>query len=103
MESDRTRYVISFLPFEAAGILHAVRTLWGGGENGLHWCLEVTFGEVASAIRLRNVAHNFSFLRRRALNHFRSDTSRNKSLPRKRKTAAWNPDYLALVLGLHVN
>lgn len=100
LETD-TRYVISSLPAEAARILHAVRTHWGV-ENGLHWCLDVTFGEDASAIRLRNAAHNFSFLRRLALNLFRSDTSRKMSLPRKRKTAAWNPDYLAHVLGLHV-
>lgn len=100
LETD-TRYVISSLPSQAARILHAVRTHWGV-ENGLHWCLDVTFGEDASAIRLRNAAHNFSFLRRLALNLFRSDTSRNMSLPRKRKTAAWNPDYLSHVLGLHV-
>lgn len=99
LETD-TRYVISSLPFEAARILHAVRTHWGV-ENGLHWCLDVTFGEDASAIRLRNAAHNFSFLRRLALNLFRADTSRKMSLPRKRKTAAWNSDYLAHVLGLH--
>lgn len=98
LETD-TRYVISSLPAEAARILHAVRTHWGI-ENGLHWCLDVTFGEDASAIRLRNAAHNFSFLRRLALNLFRADTSRNISLPRKRKTAAWNPHYLAHVLGL---
>ena len=100
LETD-TRYVISSLPAEAARILHAVRTHWGV-ENGLHWCLDVTFGEDASAIRLRNAAHNFSFLRRLALNLFRADTSRKISLPRKRKTAAWNPDYLAHVLGLPV-
>jgi predicted transposase YbfD/YdcC len=94
-----TRYLISSLPAEAARILHAARTHWGV-ENGLHWCLDVTFGEDASAIRLRNAAHNFSFLRRTALNLFRADTSRNISLPRKRKTAAWNPDYLAHVLGI---
>jgi len=97
-ETD-TRYVISSLPAEAKRILHAVRTHWGV-ENGLHWCLDVTFGEDASAIRLRNAAHNFSFLRRLALNLFRADTSRKLSLPKKRKTAAWNPGYLAHVLGL---
>ena len=50
--------------------------------------------------RLRNAAHNFSFLRRLALNLFRADTSRKMSLRRKRTTVAWNPDYLAHVLGL---
>lgn len=93
------RYVISSLPADSRRILHAVRTHWGI-ENGLHWCLDVTFGEDASSIRLRNAALNFSFLRRLSLNLFRGDKSRSTSLPRKRKAAAWNPDYLAAVLQL---
>jgi len=93
------RYVISSLPADSRRILHAVRTHWGI-ENGLHWCLDVTFGEDASSIRLRNAALNFSFLRRLSLNLFRGDKSRSTSLPRKRKAAAWNPDYLATVLQL---
>ena len=91
------RYVISSLPADSRRILHAVRTHWGI-ENKLHWCLDVTFGEDASLIRLRNAALNFSFLRRVAMNLFRADTSRSMSLPRKIKTAAYNPDYLASAL-----
>jgi len=69
-------------------------------ENGLHWCLDMTFGEDASLIRLCNAAQNFSFLRRLALNFFRADTSRSLSLPRKLKTAAYNPAHLANALKL---
>jgi len=98
IETER-RYVISSLPADSGRILHAVRTHWGI-ENGLHWCLDVTFGEDASLIRLRNAAQNFSFLRRLALNLFRADKSRPISLPRKLKTAAYNPDYLASALHL---
>lgn len=94
------RYVISSLPADSRRILHAARAHWGI-ENGLHWCLDVTFGEDASSIRLRNAALNFSFLRRMSLNLFRADKSRSSSLPRKRKAAAWSPDYLATVLQLH--
>jgi predicted transposase YbfD/YdcC len=93
------RYVISSLPADSRRILHAVRTHWGI-ENGLHWCLDVTFGEDASLIRLRNAAQNFSFLRRLALNLFRADKSRSISLPRKLKTAAYNPTHLATALQL---
>jgi len=93
------RYVISSLPADSRRILHAVRTHWGI-ENGLHWCLDVTFGEDASAIRLRNAAQNFSFFRRLALNLSRADKSRPISLPRKIKTAAYNPDHLASALQL---
>lgn len=91
------RYVISSLPADSRPILHAVRTHWGI-ENNLHWCLDVTFGEDASTIRLRNAALNFSF--RLAMNLFRADKSRAISLPRKIKTAAYNPDYLASALKL---
>jgi hypothetical protein len=41
-----------------------------------------------------------ALLRRLAINLFRADTSRSISLPKKRKAAAWNPDYLATVLKL---
>ena len=85
--------------FSAQAIYEADRQHWGI-ENGLHWCLDVTFGEDASLIRLRNAAQNFSFLRRLALNLFRADKSRSISLPRKLKTAAYNPAYLATALQL---
>jgi predicted transposase YbfD/YdcC len=94
------RYVITSLPADSRRILHAVRTHWGI-ENGLYGCLDVTFGEDASLIRLRNAARNFSFLRRTALNLFRADKSRPISLPRKLKTAAYNPAHLVTTLHLH--
>lgn len=97
-ETDQ-RYVISSLPANSQRILHAVRMHWGI-ENGLHWCLDVTFGEDACPIRLRNAALNFAFLRRVALNLFRADKTRSASLPKKRKAAAWNPAYLADILQL---
>lgn len=97
-ESD-TRYVISSLPADAPALLHAVRTHWGI-ENALHWCLDVTFREDASAIRLRNAAQNFSLLRRIALNLFKAETASKRSMPKKRKAAAWNHEYLIELLGL---
>jgi predicted transposase YbfD/YdcC len=93
------RYAISSLPPDAQRILSVARTHWAI-ENGLHWRRDVAFGEDAGQIRLRNAALNFSFLRRLAINLFRADSSRALSLPRKRKAAAWNPDYLAQVLKL---
>jgi predicted transposase YbfD/YdcC len=88
------RHVMTSLPADRRRILHAVRTHWGI-ENSRHGCLDLTFGEEARPIRLRHSARNFSFLRRVALNFFRADKSRSISLPRKIKTAAYNPDYLA--------
>ena len=60
----------------------------------------MTFGEDASLIRLRNAAQNCSFLRRLGMNLFRAYQSRAISLPRKLKTAAYNPAHLATALHL---
>ncbi len=51
-------------------------------------------------IRLRNAAANFALLRRFALNLFRLDKRTKKSLPKKRKAAAWNSGYVVDLLNL---
>jgi predicted transposase YbfD/YdcC len=94
-----TRYAITSLVPNASEILRAARLHWGI-ENGFHRCLDVAFREDASAIWLRNAAANFALLRRFALNLFRLDKSRVKSLPKKRKAAAWNSQYVVDLLKL---
>jgi predicted transposase YbfD/YdcC len=94
-----THYAITSLAPNASEILRAVRLHWGI-ENGFHRCLDVAFREDASAIRLRNAAANFALLRRFALNLFRLDKSNAKSLPKKRKAAAWNSQYVVELLNL---
>ena len=94
-----TRYAITSLAPNAIEILRAVRLHWGI-ENGFHRCLDVAFREDASAIWLRNAAANFALLRRFALNLFRLDKSNTKSLPKKRKAAAWNSQYVVELLKL---
>jgi predicted transposase YbfD/YdcC len=94
-----TRYAITSLAPNASEVLRAVRLHWGI-ENGFHRCLDVAFREDASAIRLRNAAANFALLRRFALNLFRLDKSNAKSLPKKRKAAAWNSQYVVELLKL---
>lgn len=94
-----THYAITSLTPNASEILRAVRLHWGI-ENGFHRCLDVAFREDASAIRLRNAAANFALLRRFALNLFRLDKSNAKSLPKKRKAAAWNSQYVVELLKL---
>lgn len=89
--------MISSLPADSRRILHAARSHWGI-ENGLHWCLDVTFDDDASLIHLPNAARNLSFLRRLALNLLRADKSRSISLPRKLKTAVYNPAHLVTAL-----
>lgn len=94
-----TRYAITSLAPNAGQILRAVRLHWGI-ENGFHRCLDVAFREDASAIWLRNAAANFALLRRFALNLFRLDKTSAKSLPKKRKAAAWNSQYVVDLLKL---
>lgn len=89
-----TRYAITSPAPNAGEILRAARLHWGI-ENGSHRCLDVAFREDASAIRLRNATANFALLRRFALNLLRLDKGSKKSLPRKRKAAAWNSHYVA--------
>jgi len=94
-----TRYAITSLAPNAHEILRAARLHWGI-ENGLHRCLDVAFREDASGIWLRHAAANFALLRRFALNQFRLDTRSKKSLPKKRKAAAWNSSYIVELLNL---
>lgn len=94
-----TRYAITSLAPNAREILRAARLHWGI-ENGFHRCLDVAFREDASAIWLRNAAANFALLRRFALNLFRLDKRSTKSLPKKRKAAAWNPNHVVELLKL---
>lgn len=84
---------------DAQAILSATRLHWGI-ENGLHRCLDVAFREDASAVHLRQAAANLGIVRKLALNIFRLDAGSKLSLPRKRKNAAWKPDYLFDLLGL---
>jgi predicted transposase YbfD/YdcC len=62
-------------------------------ENCLHWQLDLTFDEDASRVQERNAAENFAWLRRMALSLLKQNPS-NMSVRRKRKAAAWDPDFL---------
>jgi predicted transposase YbfD/YdcC len=97
--TSEVRYLIGSMAADAQTILHATRLHWGI-ENGLHRCLDVVFREDASAIHLRQAAANLGIMRKLAINIFRLDTNSKQSLPRKRKNAAWKPDYLFNLLGL---
>ena len=72
-------------------------------ENGLHHCLDVTFREDASTVRLRNATANFATLRRITLNLLRmrpEPGKKKRSMAARRKVAGWNPDYLFDLLQL---
>jgi predicted transposase YbfD/YdcC len=98
-KSTEIRYLIGSTVPDARAILSATRLHWGI-ENGLHRCLDVAFREDASAIHLRQAAANLGVVRKLALNLFRLDAESKLSLPRKRKQAAWKPDYLFDLLSM---
>lgn len=80
----------------ARKVAKALRGHWGI-ENNLHWQLDVHLGEDRSRIQERNAARNFASMRKSALCVLRQHPAK-KSIPRKRKTAAQNPDFLAEIL-----
>lgn len=85
----------------AKALAQAVRAHWGIA-NGLHWMLDVSFGEYASTVRSDDAPQNLSLLKKMVLNLIRTDTTPGKKcrLSMKRKRAAWNPDWRISILGL---
>jgi predicted transposase YbfD/YdcC len=92
-----TRYYISSAALSAARAAQAIRSHWAI-ENSLHWVLDVTFGDDQSRLRTGHGAKNMAVVRHFAINLLR--TVQDKlSIRLRRKSATWNPDYLATVLG----
>jgi predicted transposase YbfD/YdcC len=96
IETERRSY-ISSRALSAADFAEAVRGHWAI-ENNLHWTLDVTFNEDQSRLRTGHGAKNMAVVRHFALNLVRQCTDK-KSIKRRRKCAAWDPEYLADILG----
>jgi predicted transposase YbfD/YdcC len=95
-QTDEAHYFISSRRMAARKFAEALRGHWGI-ENGLHWHLDVSFDEDASRIQQRNAAENFAFMRKLALCLLKQHSAK-LSVARKRKAAAWDPDFLAATL-----
>jgi predicted transposase YbfD/YdcC len=93
--SDTSYYICSYAA-KVGVFSESARSHWGI-ENGLHWVMDVVFGEDSSRIRVGHAAENMSFLRRFATTLLKRDTSRS-SLKQKRKEAAWDTDFLEKLL-----
>ncbi|MFB6271952.1 MAG: ISAs1 family transposase [Salinibacter sp.] len=91
------RYVLSSLPPDATQLLEATRRHWRV-ENGLHWSLDVAFGEDDSQVRSGNAADNLGRVRRLALSMLRQDDSIEGGTETKRLRAGWDSDYLEHLL-----
>jgi hypothetical protein len=64
----------------------------------LHWVLDVTFGEDLSRLRTGHGAKNMAVVRHFALNLVRQVVDK-RSIKRRRKRAAFDPQYLLEILG----
>jgi predicted transposase YbfD/YdcC len=97
--STERRYYISSLQADAQRMGTLVRGHWGV-ENGLHWSLDVVFGEDQARMREGNAAENFSILRRIALNLLRQEKSVKAGMKNRRLLACCDDAYREKLLGI---
>jgi predicted transposase YbfD/YdcC len=98
-EKGEVRYYLSSLPPDAELLARAVRQHWGI-ENGLHWVLDMYFGEDRSRARTDAAAANMALLRRWALSLLRQDETMQGGIENKRLQLGWNEKKLEVLLGL---
>ena len=91
------RSFISSRALSADAFAQAVRGHWTI-ENKLHWVLDVTFREDLSRLRTGHGAKNMAVVRHFALNLVRQLADK-RSIKRRRKRAAFDPQYLLEILG----
>ena len=94
--ASTAHYYITSLRCGAKKLAGYVRGHWGI-ENGLHWCLDVSFGEDANRTRDKNAGANLGVIRRVAASLLKQDRGRG-SIKAKRLNAALDEKYLEQVL-----
>jgi predicted transposase YbfD/YdcC len=88
-----TRFYITSLVWLASQIGPVVRSHWAV-ENSLHWVMDMIFRDDECRIRTNHAPANFTTLKHMAHNLIRKAPGKD-SLRLRRKTAAWDDDYLA--------
>ena len=91
------QFYLTSLHSDAQVLGRAIRKHWGI-ENAAHWTLDCTFAEDACRIRSFHSPHNFSLLRRIALNALNREQTYKRSLRQKSKRAGMDNDYMIQVL-----
>lgn len=94
--ASTAHYYLTSLRSSAAEMAGYVRGHWGV-ENGLHWCLDVSFREDANRTRDTNAGANLGMVRRVAASLLKQDAGKG-SIKAKRLNAAWDLEYLGRVL-----
>lgn len=96
--SVEDRYFITSAAHEGvAKIADAVRAHWRI-ENGLHWVLDVAFGEDQSRIRSGYAAENIAAIRKIANNALKQCISRKGGVKAKRLQAGWDDRFMEELL-----
>jgi predicted transposase YbfD/YdcC len=90
--SIERRYFLCSMLITPAFLARAVRCHWHI-ENRLHWVLDVVFHEDLSRLRSRDGPRNMATVRHMAMNLLRGPKDKH-SLKVRRKSAAWDTDYL---------
>jgi predicted transposase YbfD/YdcC len=94
--TSSAHYYLTSLRVSASELAGYIRGHWGI-ENGLHWCLDVTFREDANRTRDTNAGANLGVVRRVATALLKQDTGKG-SIKAKRLNAALDTNYLERVL-----
>ncbi len=96
--STERRYFISSRALTPEGALAGVRAHWAI-ENGLHWVLDVVFGEDQCRVRTKNAAQNLVTLRHIAHGLLRRHTGDKISVAKRRTMCDYFPGYREFLLG----
>jgi len=100
--SIETRYYVTDLTFDDAGIEHLFRLVHGHWsiENGLHWVRDVTFGEDLSQVRTGTLPRILATLRNLAIGIIRHSTYRSVNIAAATRQLARQPDVALDLLGI---
>lgn len=96
VRTSTTHYYLTSFAGSAKVLGSAVRGHWGI-ENGLHWVLDVVFGEDDSRVRAGHAGANLAMIRRVAVSLLRRAPGK-MTTPTKRLRAGWDDEYLLQIL-----
>ncbi len=96
-QRDRRYYISSIGKLDSQRMLGYAGGHWGV-ENGLHWCLDVSFDEDRRRVRKGHGAENYSRLSRIALNLLKQERTAKVGIKSKRLRCGWDHDFLLKVL-----
>jgi predicted transposase YbfD/YdcC len=91
-----TRFYITSLVWLASQLGPVIRSHWAI-ENSLHWVMDMIFRDDECRIRTNHAPANFTTIKHMAQNLIRKAPGKD-SLRLRRKTAAWDDDFLASLL-----